>query len=360
LKSNVWENWGVRGDLFVDYGISGPSSFTRRVICDLAITVHRTLEGQSMDFLRLQSSKGHSLPKQGSDIATRGHSRIEGDILALDSSTAGCILTIDIRNAYGQPFDVTLEKVEDSYKCQERIEPGATASMMVPLRQITLPNNIGEKPIPSLMERQYVVPKSKLTPQELRLSRELFWCREEVLRLVKASWSEVGTLRHGTISLRSLRLTAPMMDILRSDEIRVELSLKDPGTTTQKPGLASPWNAYTTELVDMMVTVTNLSDRTLNVHTKVELLPHDDEESLIGHDLLSRYVIFDGNSSFTKTIKPYESESISVPICFLAEGTFGFGASTSFSFFPSSDGEASSSGPVVHFSQAVIIDVVER
>lgn len=38
---------------------------------------------------------------------------------------------------------------------------------------------------------------------------------------------QVGSLRTGSISLRGLRLTRPLLEILRSDEVEIELSLDD-------------------------------------------------------------------------------------------------------------------------------------
>jgi hypothetical protein len=82
-------------------------------------------------------------------------------------------------------------------------------------------------PIPTLAERQFIVSRSTASKSEEVLSRTLFWYREELLNLIKASWKEPGTARRGYLSLRSQRLTEPMLDVLRADEVVISLRVRD-------------------------------------------------------------------------------------------------------------------------------------
>jgi len=320
-----------------------------------------------MDFLRFKALEperkvlSHKPSASVSSIARQGNldSRIEDDLRSLDGD-GGCILTLDIRNAYGQPFDVTLERTEDSFKNRQRIEPGATASMMLPMKKLSLRAEALDRPIPALTERQFVVSKSQTSPSKEKISRELFWYREEVLKLVKASWREVGTLRHGTVSLRSLRFTAPMMEILRADDIQIQLSLRrrdQPSREREAP--PSTYTAYTTEFMDIVSTISNRSVRKLNLHLRLDLLPHPPEllQTATGRpaavDLLSRYIAIDGITSLPlRSLEPDESETVCFPICFLAEGEFNFGCSAE---------EIAGTGHDVHSSQTpLIIHVIEK
>lgn len=63
--------------------------------------------------------------------------------------------------------------------------------MLVQLERIVIPAEKLALPIPSLSKRQFIVAKVKRTLAEERLSRELFWYREELLNRIQASWNEV-------------------------------------------------------------------------------------------------------------------------------------------------------------------------
>jgi hypothetical protein len=45
--------------------------------------------------------------------------------------------------------------------------------------------------MPSLSGRQFVVNKSKLSSEDIKLQRELFWYREELFKAVRGRWKEV-------------------------------------------------------------------------------------------------------------------------------------------------------------------------
>ncbi len=45
--------------------------------------------------------------------------------------------------------------------------------------------------MPNLSDRQFVVSKEKLSQEEEKLQRDLFWSREELFKIVDATWTEV-------------------------------------------------------------------------------------------------------------------------------------------------------------------------
>jgi len=113
---------------------------------------------------------------------------------------------------------------------------------MLPVKKFRLPDDLISQPIPTLSDRQFVVGKSKLSIEEEHTQRELFWYREELLKIISARWKEVirSSLnllslltmivktngdRHGNLSLRQQRLTLPMLRALRTDVVRVDLAL---------------------------------------------------------------------------------------------------------------------------------------
>ena len=63
--------------------------------------------------------------------------------------------------------------------------------MVLPLKKIQLPENITSQAIPMLSDRQFVVDKTKLSAEEYKLQRELFWYREELFKSIRGHWREV-------------------------------------------------------------------------------------------------------------------------------------------------------------------------
>lgn len=64
--------------------------------------------------------------------------------------------------------------------------------MLVRIDKIILSAEQLAVPIPSISQRQFVVSKVKRSPAQDRLDRELFWYREELLKLIQGSWNEVS------------------------------------------------------------------------------------------------------------------------------------------------------------------------
>ena len=67
--------------------------------------------------------------------------------------------------------------------------------MILPLKKIRLPEEVTSQAIPMLSDRQFVVEKTKLSLEEDRLQRELFWYREELFKSVHGHWREVRPRR---------------------------------------------------------------------------------------------------------------------------------------------------------------------
>lgn len=63
--------------------------------------------------------------------------------------------------------------------------------MILPLKKIQLPEEVTSLSIPMLSDRQFVVEKTKLSSEEDKLQRELFWYREELFKYVRGHWREV-------------------------------------------------------------------------------------------------------------------------------------------------------------------------
>ena len=64
-------------------------------------------------------------------------------------------------------------------------------SLFLPVKRFSLSSERSSVPLPTLSDRQFVVSKEQLTQEEERLQRELFWYREELFKIVDATWTEV-------------------------------------------------------------------------------------------------------------------------------------------------------------------------
>lgn len=102
--------------------VKATSTFhTRQLFCDVFMTVHRALIAHSMEVLSLkalpESKRSHS---RSASVMSLGRREAAVDMRLEESlrevSDGGfCLISVDIMNAYGQPFDVTLGRAEDGW-----------------------------------------------------------------------------------------------------------------------------------------------------------------------------------------------------------------------------------------------------
>lgn len=114
--------------------------------------------------------------------------------------------------------------------------------VVLPVKKFLLPEDQVSQIIPTLSDRQFVVTKSNLTSVQEKSQRELFWYREELFKIIRGHWREVGHFflcglqilnhnlqaggtRSGDLSLRQQRMTLPMLETLRTETARVKMSL---------------------------------------------------------------------------------------------------------------------------------------
>ncbi|KAI9466349.1 TRAPP II complex [Lactarius psammicola] len=214
------------GGIYISYGYlhrrqstlsQPPETFhTRQLSYPVLVTVYHMLECHNMDIFPLG----------------------QGAVLFKDVEEEGwCLFSIDVRNTYGLPFEVTLDRVQKnapptSTSCI--VAPGATTRMVLPLKKIQLPEEITSQAIPMLSDRQFVVEKTKLSIAEYKLQRELFWYREELFKGVRGHWREAGGTRSGELSFRQQRMTLPMLATLRTESVRIQLELYRHGNDTSE------------------------------------------------------------------------------------------------------------------------------
>nr|XP_019045803.1 hypothetical protein I302_06194 [Kwoniella bestiolae CBS 10118]OCF24733.1 hypothetical protein I302_06194 [Kwoniella bestiolae CBS 10118] len=328
--------------------------YTRQITFPILFTVYHTIEAHSLDLIRLGSS-GNTVNGAGeNDVLVNGDkpqlerlpstSQFNEDRLKIalreENDDGYCMLALSVRNVYGVPFEVTLERndhddvsASDHVHCTRLVPPGATERMILPLPRRTIAQALLSRPIPSLSERQYIVDKEKKSVSKIKKERELFWYREELLKMVKATWVEPGSTRTGTLNIRDQLFSSSLLDIFRSDEIDIQLSLDG-----------------VNEMVDVMefnnlsVTITNNFERPFRPFIHISPLPTSSSEQLWtdphppSHQQpaqrnsfqpppptsMSKNVVFDGlTSTVLPLLQPSEQITWSTGVVFLSMGRYG-------------------------------------
>ncbi|CAG8540594.1 1844_t:CDS:10 [Paraglomus occultum] len=213
------------GTIQIDYGYlnqeqspNNDTFYTRQVFYPVLLTVNRNLEPLAMDL-----SNFKPLPDVSSNDSVQPieHMRqIEELLRAVDASgqtldksrleSEYCLLTFDIRNVWHVPFDVTFTVDEGAsgrvVTNSTTIQPLSTSRIVLPIQRISLTEGEVTKPIPSILDKQFVVSKApKGTAEQERLQLALFWYRETLLKRLTTSWDCVSFVLH-TVVVRQVSL----------------------------------------------------------------------------------------------------------------------------------------------------------
>ncbi|KAF4614895.1 hypothetical protein D9613_003081 [Agrocybe pediades] len=280
--------------------------YIRQVSYPLMVTVYHMLECSNMDILQFPSYAQRPM-QRNQDLKT---GRLSS--LRFEEDAGWCLFSVEVRNTYGLPFDVTLVRTQDGESGASSvttIPPGSVSRLVIPIKKILLTEDILSKPIPTLSDRQFVVTHSSLSSSEQKAQRELFWYREELFNIPKT-----GGTRSGELSFRSQRMTQPMVDVFRLEVAHVTLSL-DPNS---KPGhaLTGPRPHFkVNEFVELKATVVNLMPSPLVFTLDFEINPVE-------------YVIFEGVLTDLPVgrLENGESKEVTTSLCFLTSGQFEISA----------------------------------
>ncbi|KAH9946027.1 TRAPP II complex [Epithele typhae] len=298
---------------------------TRQLSYPVLVTVYHMLECHAMDILSY-SGATTTLSPGVKDDEELTDARIRKSILHVGDIADWCIFSIEVRNTYGLPFEVTFERHQEGVEAASittLVPPGSTSRIVLPLKKLSLSEEHVSRPIPMLSDRQYVVSSSKLSPEEERSQRELFWYREELFKSVRGKWRENGGTRAGDLSLRQQRMTLPMLEALRVETARVRMTLvQHDDNGNEKPIPLDPagvkYMPPPHEFVYLRTTVTNLSPSELVLMLNLEL---DPEAHVVTQGELVDIPI--------GRLARGESYEVETPLAFIACGRFDFGAEVS-------------------------------
>ncbi|CAP73147.1 uncharacterized protein PODANS_2_5600 [Podospora anserina S mat+] len=225
--------------------------YTRQVSMELTVTVNASVDISRVDVIPLNSSIPESLWTKSLDKTTQ-----------LLTPETHCLLLLDLRNSWPSQMTVSLSsgggENDRPIGMEEHILPGNTTRLVLPIRRVYL-----EDPhafIPALnpsRQRQFVV-STKISPEAEKASREAFWYREKVLDSLRGTWKTfTGKTREGEISFRGMRFNSKMVDVIRVDEVDIDISLSGSG---EREG-GKEGKAYVDEFLELKVRVVNRGKR---------------------------------------------------------------------------------------------------
>ncbi|EIW73613.1 hypothetical protein TREMEDRAFT_26647, partial [Tremella mesenterica DSM 1558] len=360
------------GNIRIDYGHvvksnDDKSFFTRHLDFPVLFTVYHTLESHSLDLTRLLPSPSLSSPETKSngsiDQSTAKSSTSHADDilrskLGEESDNAHCLVSLDVRNVYGVPFEVSIGRTGDNSQTSRLVPPGATERLILPIPRIRLLVKDISRPIPILTERQYVVDKRQISQAETKRKKEMFWYREQLLNLLFAKWVEPGSLRSGKLNLRHLHLSSEHLGVFRKDDLDLILMLHQ----NDKPCLI----ARTCEKIDLSLKIINRLERSFRPLMRIESLPSSSSDSSWAsieptvnrrysiQPHVSRNILMDGSQmTILPLLEPDGRADHTISIIFLASGTYSFRGAVE-EILPD-DGEETK----VRFSPLLIVKVEE-
>ncbi|KZT67733.1 hypothetical protein DAEQUDRAFT_792472 [Daedalea quercina L-15889] len=291
---------------------------TRLLSYPVIVTVYHMLECHAMDISPYSRITAFASIAEDDDSAAGQAQRALFDV---ENVADWCLFSVDVRNTYGSPFEVTFERREpgvsflDCMSTTVLVPPGSTTRIVLPIKKILLSEERISQPIPTLSDRQFVVVKSNLSLAEERAQRELFWYREELFKAVRGRWRETGGMRSGELSLRQQRMTQPMLEALRTETARVQMSLIRYEDGKAIPIAVDPSGSKylppPNEFVCLRTRVINLSPGEMVLVANLSLEP-------------AQHTIYQGVLSDIPVgrLAPGDSYETELPVAFLSRGRF--------------------------------------
>lgn len=228
--------------------------YTRQISLPITITVKESVQLLSIDILPLSGSIPRSMwTKAG--LMIDEESSIEPEDY--------CLLLLDLKNAWSDQLTVDLS-INGGGSIEETIPSGITKRLMFPMRRIFVKDISAS--IPSLdpsRQRQFIVSADKTSDKNEKEGLEVFWYREELLKVMYGSWySKANPLKFGDIELRPIKLTLNMMKALRVDELAIKLSAGTKNTTKVE--------LYTDTFAVLKIKITNKTSRSISSILRIQ------------------------------------------------------------------------------------------
>ena len=286
---------------------------TRQVSLPLTVTVNASIELAKMDVLPLT---GNIPPSLWSRTASSNNETM--DLKPEDY----CLLLLDLRNAWPSQLHIQLD-IAPGGTIEEEILPGNTSRIMFPIGRVFLSDSTAA--IPTLdpsRQRQFVVSTGRVSADLERTTREAFWYREEILKMLRATWTTTtGPVRKGHIELRGIRLNQRVIEAIKIDDIGIEISVNG-----NKSNRERKLEVFTDSFSEVTVKITN--------HAAEKIFPLLRIQPSLRNQLhnasldLSKKFIWNGTLQHTlEPLRAHESVEVKLGMMCLCRGEFEISAS---------------------------------
>ncbi|KAH6868145.1 TRAPP II complex [Alternaria rosae] len=333
--------------------------FTRQVSAPISITVNASVQLQRPDIVPLSgdiawssdAASGSRIQSDDEASQSRSSGKADGHLRSFisqkqsdDTDEEYCMLLLDLRNSWPNPLSISLQARKpmadgnyandswnEAHSVNEVIQPGHVSRVVMILPKIYL--KAPHAAVPSLNpanQRQFVVSTSKISPEIERASREAFWYREELLKIVRGTWTEDGNGRHGELELRSIRFTPRMVEAIKLDDLAIKTTIisdnpvADGEEIVRQVGRAK-FEVPIDDFLTMKTFVRNRSPRPispiLRLQPHVAGLPHN-----VALDLDKRFSWTGVLQRKLPVIQPGETVESELGIVALCGGTYEVGA----------------------------------
>ena len=310
---------------------------TRQILLPIAITVNGSIE----------IPRCNILPFFGRDTeSTAAFSIVKPGLQDADQN-GRCLVLLDFRNVWPYPITISIQSPEalssqdsawsawsDNVGTSEVLQPGHVSRRILIVSRAFVADP--HAPIPTIgAHRQFVVSASKVSIEAEAASREAFWYREELLKSVKATWTEKETGRHGIIDIRrGIRLSARMIEAFKVDPVDIRFVVpstgKTPATRDDDGSLhvlgTSPLTLRVGRFAKIAVQIRNRSDSELRLLLRLQPSIRDQPHTM-ALDLSKRFA-WSGmlQRPLNPALKPGEIREAELGITPLASGQFEISA----------------------------------
>lgn len=112
--------------------------YTRQILYPVLVTVYHTLECHAMDilpFAPIITFPADQMEESDGEIETE-ETKARRALLEVDDQNDWCLFAVDVRNAYGLPFEVHFERNQEgtsAVSCSRLVPPGSTSRYVLSL-----------------------------------------------------------------------------------------------------------------------------------------------------------------------------------------------------------------------------------
>ncbi|ORX93503.1 Trs120-domain-containing protein [Basidiobolus meristosporus CBS 931.73] len=347
----------TNGNIIINYGYLERADdesdifYTRQLNLPVLITVNQglsVLDIELLSFQRLESLDSQSPLKSSTPDGTvrrKDISTIENFVSSrIDRQAKGdyCLMILDIRNVWMLPLEVSIAMNENdtitsdweqdpNVRCYSTtVHSGCTHRLILPFKRIALSEEILEQPIPNVTNKQYTVPKGpKLTKEEEKLRRTMFWYKQELLKHIHATWVSESFEHRGVLHFREFRLTEAMLESLRKEDITFGASLVDVAGDADKSSQpsaikqldANRYSCRPNDILNIQFDIHNHQDIPARLCLRIQPV-HDHYNGRLDYEL-SSFMAFNGpTQTYLQKIPPQKSIQWRLPVTFFSPGEY--------------------------------------